>query len=120
VAAATGVPLALRREFGQPSDHFSPPAPNSFPIEAGDTRQFGIAWTSRLLREHPDIPPPLRLGQPAEKEVYALMLLDDIRISPSLAVGALAPMNTYLNWFGHPEPPTWMVPVYQHGEVVLL
>jgi hypothetical protein len=29
-------------------------------------------------------------------------------------------METYLNRFGHPEPPVWMASVYQPGEVILL
>jgi hypothetical protein len=119
-SAATWASLALRREFGQTSAHFSPPAPNSFPIQAGDPRQFDIARTIRLLREHPDIPASLGLGEPAEKEVHALMLLHDTGISSCLTDCALAQMDSEINRFGHAEPPVWMVSIYHPGEGILL
>jgi len=107
------VPLALRWEFDQTSTHFSPPAPNGFAIQAGDPRQFDIAGTIRLLREHPDKPASLGFGEPAEKEIHTLMLLHDTGISASLTDCALAQIDSELNRFGHAEPPVWMASVYQ-------
>ena len=118
--ARTAAALAVRRELGETGDQFPPSAPNGFPIQTADPRQFDVTGTIRLLRQQPNIPAALGFVEPAEKQVYALMLLDGTMIRTCLADRAFARMNTYRTRFGHTGPPVWMASVYQPGEVILL
>jgi len=88
-AAATALPLAVVRQNGQTCAHFAPPAPNGFAIHPGDARQFDVTGTIRFLRQHADIPAALGFGEPTEKQIDALVLLDYAQTLTSLARATL-------------------------------